>query len=66
VRATACQLELGISYKKIILRKTEQTKQMVISDGNLAVLQNRNLSEFHSKPFHSREHNPEYRSMEQK
>jgi hypothetical protein len=60
------QLGLGISDKKIILRKTESTEEMAISDGIPAVPRNRNLSEFRSGPFRGRENNSEFRSVEQK
>jgi hypothetical protein len=54
---------LGIYDKKIILLKT---KQMVISNGIPAVPRNRKLSEFRFKPFHGRENNSEFCSVEQK
>jgi hypothetical protein len=58
-------LGLGISDTKIIPRKTEETEQMIISDGIPAVPRNRNLSEFRSEPFRGRENNSEFCSVEQ-
>jgi hypothetical protein len=60
------KLGLGISDKNIIRRKTEETEQLVISDGILAVPRNRKLSEFRSESFSGRENNSEFRFVEPK
>jgi hypothetical protein len=57
---------VGISDKKIIPRKTEEMKQMVISDRIPTVLRKRKFTEFRSEPFRGRENNSEFRSMDQK
>jgi hypothetical protein len=60
------RLGVGISDKKIIPRKTEETEQMVISDGIPTVPRKRKFTEFRSEPFRRRENNSEFRSMDQK
>jgi hypothetical protein len=54
---------LGISDKKTIPRKTEETEQIAISDGIPAVPRNRKLSEFRSEPFRRRENNSEFSTL---
>jgi hypothetical protein len=56
---------VGNFRQKIIPRKTEYTKQIVISDGIPAVPRNRKFSEFRSEPFNGSENNSEFRSEEQ-